>query len=56
MTYENALQELQIIMEEMENQQIDMDHLLPKVKRAKYLVQFCQDKLRNVEKELQNEV
>lgn len=48
-TYESALNELQNIISEIENDEIGIDQLSVKVKRAAELLKFCQQKLRNTE-------
>ncbi|MFK7949841.1 MAG: exodeoxyribonuclease VII small subunit [Saprospiraceae bacterium] len=52
MTYENALQELQTIVAAIENEQVSIDELTAKTKRASELIQFCKEKLRKVELEV----
>ncbi|MFN5706379.1 MAG: exodeoxyribonuclease VII small subunit [bacterium] len=53
-TYEQAYNELLEIVNGIENESISIDILAEKVKRASELIQFCQDKLRSTEKELNN--
>lgn len=55
MKYEEAVQELQNIIQQLESDEVNMDNLLDKVQRAKELLVFCKSKLRNVESEV-NEV
>jgi len=52
LTYENALQELEEIVAKMQQQTVSIDELEAQSKRAAELVAFCQNKLRNVEKNL----
>ena len=52
-SYEDAYQELQDIQSALEKEEVSIDELSEKVKRAKELVAFCQEKLRNTEKELE---
>lgn len=54
LTYEQAYNELLEIVNGIENESISIDILADKVKRASELIQFCQDKLRSTEKELNN--
>ncbi len=54
LTYELAYKELLEIVNGIENESISIDILAEKVKRASELIQFCQDKLRSTEKELNN--
>lgn len=51
-TYEEALQELQSIVKELENREIKIDDLATKVSQAKALVDFCRDKLSKTEEEI----
>ncbi|MEL6720958.1 MAG: exodeoxyribonuclease VII small subunit [Bacteroidota bacterium] len=55
LTYENALQELEDIVAKMQQQTVSIDELEAQSKRAAELVAFCQNKLRSVEKDL-NEI
>lgn len=48
-TYESALNELQSIISEIEKDEIGIDQLSVKVKRAAELLKFCQQKLRTTE-------
>lgn len=52
LTYELAFDELKAIAEEIDNESVSVDVLADKVKRASELIQFCQKKLRNTEKEI----
>jgi len=52
MTYSLALTELQQIISEIESEEINVDVLAEKVKRAAYLIKFCKDRLRNTEEEV----
>ena len=52
LTYESALQELEEIIAKMQQQAVSIDELEAQSKRAAELVDFCQNKLRNVEKNL----
>jgi len=51
-TYESALNELQNIILEIENDEIGIDQLSVKVKRAAELLKFCQQKLRTTEEDV----
>lgn len=48
-TYDAALEELQQIVAEIESDEISIDELSKKVKRAAELLTFCQEKLRQTE-------
>lgn len=50
--YQTALNELQEILEALQNQQIPIDTLSEKAARAKILLQFCSQKLRQTEEQL----
>ena len=49
MTYEEALKELQEIVNALEAEAISMDELAKKVQRAKVLIEQCKGKLRDTE-------
>lgn len=51
-SYEQAFNELQKIVSEIEQGDITIDLLLPKVQRAAELIKYCRDKLRNTEEEI----
>ncbi|ATL45879.1 exodeoxyribonuclease VII small subunit [Chitinophaga caeni] len=52
LTYEAAYNELKEIEAAITNETISVDELASKVKRAAFLVKFCQDKLRATEQEV----
>ncbi|MGV3588544.1 MAG: exodeoxyribonuclease VII small subunit [Adhaeribacter sp.] len=45
LTYQQALEELTDLVNELENENIPIDDLAEKVKRASDLIQYCQSKL-----------
>ncbi len=49
LTYAEAIQELETILHEIEDDGTDIDTLTEKVKRAAELIQSCKYKLRNAE-------
>ncbi|MDH5380031.1 MAG: exodeoxyribonuclease VII small subunit [Cyclobacteriaceae bacterium] len=51
-TYESALQELQDILKKLESGEISLDEITENVKRATFLLGFCQKKLRALESDL----
>ncbi|MCD6201916.1 MAG: exodeoxyribonuclease VII small subunit [Bacteroidales bacterium] len=51
-TYSEAISELENILAEIENNEPDVDELTEKVKRAAYLLRFCQKKLRKASEEV----
>ncbi len=54
LTYEAAYNELKTIAAEIENESVPVDILAEKVKRASFLIEFCQKKLRATEAEVTN--
>jgi exodeoxyribonuclease VII small subunit len=52
LTYEAAKSELIAISKEIESEEISVDELAAKVKRASELIEFCQAKLKNTEAEV----
>lgn len=52
LTYEVALSELTAISKEIESEEISVDQLASKVKRASELIEFCQAKLKTTEAEV----
>ncbi|WP_235938442.1 exodeoxyribonuclease VII small subunit [Chitinophaga solisilvae] len=54
LTYEAAYNELQQIAAEIENETVSVDVLAERVKRAAVLIEFCQQKLRATETEVNN--
>ena len=53
-TYKEAMEELEGIVSQIENEQIDVDILTEKVKRATYLIKLCKTKLRTTEEEVKD--
>lgn len=54
LTYEQALMELQQIVTALENGTISIDELAEKTARAALLLQFCREKLRQTETQVNN--
>ncbi|HHT09754.1 MAG TPA: exodeoxyribonuclease VII small subunit [Atribacter sp.] len=52
LSYKQALEELEKIVDEIENGEIDVDLLAEKVKRATFLSQICKSKLKKTQEEL----
>ena len=52
LTYSQALKELEKIVKEIESEEIDVDILAEKIKRASQLITFCKGKLRTAEDEV----
>ena len=56
-SYTQAVEELEEILRQLEkNDEIDMDFITEKVKRASELMQFCKQKLHNLDEELSREL
>lgn len=53
MTYEAALKELEQVVEDLRNEMVSIDDLTAKVQRAKELIEFCKNRLRNVGEDLE---
>jgi len=53
-TYKEAIEELEGIVSQIENEQVDVDTLTEKVKRATYLVRLCRTKLRTTEEQVKD--
>ena len=49
MSYEQALAELEVIVEKLENQPLGLDDTLSQFERGKALIQHCQTLLENAE-------
>ena len=50
--YEAALAELQTIVNKMENDELDIDQMSEKLKRAQELIKLCKDKLTKTDEEI----
>lgn len=50
--YEEALKQLQEIVEKMENDEFDIDELAAQLKAAQRLTKVCKDKLSKTEEEI----
>lgn len=51
-SYDKAFEELQQLVEELNSENVSIDKLSTKIKKANELIQFCKTKLRSVEDEL----
>ena len=51
-TFNEAISELEIILDRIESGEIDIDDLSAKVKRASALIKICKSKLRATEEEI----
>jgi len=54
LTYEQAMQRLETIVSNFENNSLELDQLTEQLAEAQELIKFCNDKLQAVEKEAQN--
>jgi exodeoxyribonuclease VII small subunit len=52
LTYSKAYTELEKLVEQIEDNKIQLDTLADKVKQAKKLIKFCENKLRTIETEV----
>jgi len=50
--YEEAVAQLEEIVEKMENDELDIDQLSDQLKRAKELVKLCKNKLTKTDEEI----
>lgn len=53
LTYKEAICEIESIISQMENDDMDVDELTSKVKRASLLLKFCREKLFETESEVE---
>ena len=52
MKYEEALHELEHIVRQMENDELDIDQMGDKLKRAQQLIRLCKDRLTKTDEEI----
>ncbi len=52
LTYETAYAELQQLVTELQGELIGIDELAAKIERARMLIQFCRERLRQTEEEV----
>ncbi len=55
-TYKDAFDELNNIAESLENDDLEIDSLAKKIKRANELVKICKEKLRAIETDVNTEL
>lgn len=53
-SYNEAFEELQMIVSDMENGEISIDELSSKVKRASLLISVCKEKISKTEEDVQH--
>ncbi len=51
-SYKDAIEEIDLIVEEIENETVDVDVLANKVKRATFLIKLCKEKLKTTDTEV----
>ncbi|HXK81324.1 MAG TPA: exodeoxyribonuclease VII small subunit [Bacteroidales bacterium] len=51
-SYNDAVDELEMILNQIENESLDVDQLTEKVKRAGYLIKECKKRLKTTEDEV----
>lgn len=51
--YSEAINEIEEILEQMENDEMDVDNLSEKVKRVSFLIRACREKLLQTEEEVE---
>jgi exodeoxyribonuclease VII small subunit len=52
-SYQEAYDELQLILSQIENDELDVDELTKNVKKASELIKFCKNKLFETETEIE---
>ncbi len=53
-SYSEAIEEVQEILQQIENEELDVDDLSEKVKRVSALIKICKEKLHKTEEEVEN--
>jgi exodeoxyribonuclease VII small subunit len=51
--YNEAVSEIEDILRQIENEELDVDDLSDKVKRAYFLLRLCKEKLHSTEKDIE---
>jgi exodeoxyribonuclease VII small subunit len=52
-TYNEAILEIEEILEKIENEELDVDELAEKVKRVSQLLKICKDKLQTTNEQVE---
>ena len=52
-TYNEAVSEIEDILEKIENEELDVDELAEKVKRVSQLLKICKEKLQTTNEEVE---
>lgn len=53
-SYQEAVNEIDDILQKIANEELDVDELAAKVKRVSTLIKLCKDKLHKTEAEVEN--
>ncbi len=53
-SYTEAIEEIEQILQQIENEELDVDDLSTKVKRVSTLIKLCKEKLHKTEEEVEN--
>lgn len=54
MKYEEAVRELEAIVQTMERGELDVDSMAEQLKKAQTLIKLCKEKLKRTDKEIQS--
>lgn len=54
LTFSKAFTELEKLVEQIEDDRIQLDTLVDKINRAKEYIEFCEKKLRTIEKDVEH--
>ncbi len=52
-SYQDAITEIETILEKMENEELDVDVLSSRIKRVSQLIKLCREKLHKTEQEVE---
>lgn len=52
-TYQDAIDEIELILSKIENEELDIDELSEKVRRVAFLLKLCKDKLQKTNEEVE---
>ena len=52
MKYEQAVHELETIVQRLENNELNLDEMSGELKRAQHLIKFCKDRLTKSDEEI----
>lgn len=54
MKYEEAVRELEAIVQKMESGELDVDSMAEQLKKAQTLIKLCKEKLKRTDEEIQS--